>query len=145
VFSKQLTAKDTHPATWEHLGTTSRSVISYIRTVRDINRTDTAWDSQGNQQKIATAVFPFLRAIVKMKTSKQRNERTTMKAANKQQLANAGYRIEDVGQEHGPQFIGCYRWMHDATGTFQDHHMSFSENDAWQCAANDLLYFKPNQ
>ena len=46
------------------------------------------------------------------------------------ELAALGYYVEDMGEEHGDDWIGHYRWMND-DGEFQDAGTSSSPEDAW--------------
>jgi hypothetical protein len=49
-------------------------------------------------------------------------------------LKAQGYTVEDMGSEHGPQFDGCFRWLHKESMQFQDGDFSMSEMEAWaQC------------
>ena len=47
------------------------------------------------------------------------------------ELKAKGYFVEDMGQEHGPQFEGQYRWMNSETLAFQDGDVSYTEVEAW--------------
>lgn len=53
----------------------------------------------------------------------------------KANLIAQGFHVEDMGQEHGSDFAGQFRWMNSATGDFQDFNASDSEDAAWiECA-----------
>jgi len=43
-------------------------------------------------------------------------------------LIDAGYAIEDMGHEYGPDFMGQYRWLNG--DDFQDGEASYSAEDA---------------
>lgn len=52
-------------------------------------------------------------------------------AERKAQLIGRGFYVEDMGQEHGEDFAGQFRWMHHDTQDFQDGDTSDSEDAAW--------------
>jgi hypothetical protein len=54
----------------------------------------------------------------------------------KAQLTAEGFYVEDMGQEHGAEFAGQYRWMNSISGDFQDFEPSYSEDAAWRECAN---------
>ena len=48
------------------------------------------------------------------------------------ELKAKGYFVEDMGQVHGPQFEGSYRWMRNGNQfEFQDGDVSYTEVEAW--------------
>ncbi len=48
------------------------------------------------------------------------------------ELKAQGFFVEDMGNVHGPQFEGMYRWMKtDSTLEFQDSESSYTEVEAW--------------
>jgi hypothetical protein len=53
-------------------------------------------------------------------------------------LKNAGYIVENMGLEYGSDFEGCFRWMNLLNDTFQDHDVSYSEDDAWKLAEQNF-------
>lgn len=55
-------------------------------------------------------------------------------AERKNQLANAGYYVEDMGAMYGTDWAGQYRWMNTGSHDFQDHDTSNSEDEAWALA-----------
>lgn len=55
-------------------------------------------------------------------------------AQRKAQLTALGFYVENMGQEHGSEFEGQFRWMHTNGIDFQDWEPSLSEDDAWRAA-----------
>ena len=54
-------------------------------------------------------------------------------------LIAQGFYVEDMGQEHGSEWAGEFRWMNSVTDDFQDHDTSDSEEAAWvECAHSNL-------
>lgn len=62
-------------------------------------------------------------------------------AERKAQLTAAGFYVEDMGQEHGPEFAGQFRWMCRNSDDFQDDETSDSEDAAWSSAS---MFFARN-
>lgn len=52
-----------------------------------------------------------------------------------EELRFGGYEVENMGEVHGPEFEGQYRWVNG--DDFQDVEPSYSEIDAWRAASED--------
>lgn len=55
----------------------------------------------------------------------------TISTERKAELQDAGFYVEDMGQEHGKEFEGQFRWMNSVTQDFQDYDTCDSEDAAW--------------
>lgn len=54
----------------------------------------------------------------------------------REQLGNLGFKVEDMGEIYGADFVGQYRWINDALNEFQDADVSDSADAAWICCWN---------
>jgi len=47
------------------------------------------------------------------------------------ELVALGYYVQNMGDTHGPEFEGQYRWMHRHSDDFQDWGTSDTIGEAW--------------